>query len=603
MWLRGYVALWLIVGLVRAGGPEPAQRVDGDPVLRAEAVRVETVARVAPAVVCVYDEAQHGGGSGVIIDREGYGLTNFHVVAGMLAKAGGPGRQTMGRGWGGLGDGKLYELEVLGVDPTGDVAMFRLTGRDSFPFATLGDSDAVAAGDLVFAMGNPFVLSEDYTPSVSMGIVSGTHRYQYGVHGNLAYTDCIQVDAAINPGNSGGPLFNEAGEVIGINGRISTNTRGRLNVGHGYAISSNQIRRFIPALRAGLLARHGALGANVSESKSPKVEKSQSPNSDVLAFDDVTPGGAADRVGIRRGDRLVSFDGTPMTSRNQFVSLLGTYPADWPIVLEVDSDGRRREVAVRLDAVNPRMAAPFAAQREVNLREVRRLLRGFRRAVFRDAAAEVPRTWRWTALRKYAPDGGSAAFDEKYEASFDGEGPVRMVRRYEDGGEGPVIVYDDASAVKHLTENGDAMELPTEDKMVLGALYVLQRRFPSELSDADLANVAVAGGDAIAEVGGRGGGSGEGATGAGGHVRRAASAALEVLDWPIGGQSLAKYLFDPDSGRVVRIRVRDVPTGAEATIDVTDYGWVAGIVWPQALEVRSHSQSYREKLSDWKLGE
>ena len=147
------------------------------------------------AVVCVYDEAQRGGGSGVVIDREGYGLTNFHVVAGMMAKR---------RGWGGLGDGKLYELEVLGVDPTGDVAMFRLTGRDSFPFATLGDSDAVRVGDEVFAMGNPFVLSEDYTPSVSMGIVSGTHRYQYGVLGNLAYTDCIQVDAAINPGNLAG---------------------------------------------------------------------------------------------------------------------------------------------------------------------------------------------------------------------------------------------------------------------------------------------------------------------------------------------------------------------------------------------------------------
>jgi S1-C subfamily serine protease len=592
--------VWLVATVVIVGAAKSAHAGgDGDDaVLRAEAARVETIARVAPAVVCVYDEAQRGGGSGVIIDREGYGLTNFHVVAGMMAKPGGPGRPTGGRGWGGLGDGKLYELEVLGVDPTGDVAMFRLTGRDTFPFATLGDSDAVAAGDMVLAMGNPFVLSEDYTPSVSMGIVSGTHRYQYGVQGNLAYTDCIQVDAAINPGNSGGPLFNEAGEIIGINGRISTNTRGRFNVGHGYAISSSQIRRFIPALRAGLLARHGTLGATVTESKSPKVQKSKSPNSDVLMFDDVTPGGAADRAGIRRGDLLASFDGTPMASRNQFASLLGTYPADWPIVLEVDSDGRRREVVVRLDAVNPRMASPFAAQREVNIREVRRLLRGFRRAVFRDAAAEVPRRWRWTALRKYAPDGGPAAFDEQYDLSFDGKGPVRMVRRYEDGGLGPVVVYDDASAVKHLTEDGDAMELPTEDKMVLGALYVLQRRFLLELTDADLANVAVAGGDAIVEVSGRSGGSGEG-----GDVRRAASAALEVLDWPIGGQTLAKYIFDPDTGRVVRIRVRDVPTGAEATIDLTDYGWIAGIVWPQTFDVRSHSQSYREKLSDWKLGE
>ncbi len=563
-----------------------ASRPDHDPVVRAQAERIETISRVSPAVVCVYDEAQRGGGSGVLIDREGHGLTNYHVVAGMLEKR---------KGWGGLSDGKLYELEVLGIDPIGDVAMFRLTGRDSFPSAPLGDSDAVEVGDVVFAMGNPFVLSEDYTPSMSMGIVSGTHRYQYGVRGNLAYTDCLQVDAAINPGNSGGPLFNESGEIIGINGRISTNTRGRLNVGHGYAISSNQIRRFIPALRAGLLARHGTLGGTVSQ-REPGL----------VVFDDVTPGEAADRAGIRRGDRLVSFDGAAMVSRNQFASLLGTYPADWPIALVTEVNGKPRFRVVRLDAVNPQLAKPFVARGEINHREVRRMLRGFRRAVLRDENAKAPRAWRWTATRILDSKEEPARAPEVYEVISDTDDAVRMTRQYGDGQSGPVVRYDESSAVSRLTPEGGEMELSTEDRMVLSGLYVFQRRLLSELSDTDLANVACGGGDAIVESLSResieGGESGTAANDSL-QSRRVNRSVLEVLNWPVGEQVLAKFDFDPETWRVVRIRVRDVPTGAETTIDLMDYGWVAGIVWPSEIRVRTSSRSYREVWSDWKLDE
>ena len=115
-------------------------------------------------------------------------------------------------------------------------------------------------GETVFAMGNPFLLATDFTPTVTFGIVSGTHRYQQG-SGNrmLVYPDCIQVDAAVNPGNSGGPLFNEQGEVVGINGRISIGDRGRVNVGVGFAIASNQIKNFIGDLVAGRHAEHGTL--------------------------------------------------------------------------------------------------------------------------------------------------------------------------------------------------------------------------------------------------------------------------------------------------------------------------------------------------------
>src|SRR4029077_9468905 len=136
-----------------------------------------------------------------------------------------------------------------------------------FPFAVMGDSDKVHEGDWSIAMGNPFLLATDFTPTVTFGLVSGVNRYQPPAGIILEYTDCIQFDTSINPGNSGGPLFNMDGEVIGINGRGSFDKRGRVNSGAGYAISSNQIKNFMGHLRAGLDADHATLGAFI-ENKS-----------------------------------------------------------------------------------------------------------------------------------------------------------------------------------------------------------------------------------------------------------------------------------------------------------------------------------------------
>ena len=179
--------------------------------------RIETIQKFTPSVVAVFDAGGGGGGSAVLISRGGLALTNFHVVAPC-----GPGMKC------GLADGGVYDAVVVGVDPVGDVALIQLLGRDDFPAATLGDSDSVRAGDWVYVAGNPFLLADDLRPSISYGIVSGVGRYQYPAGTLLEYTDCIQTDAAINPGNSGGPLFNSAGEVIGINGRASFEKRGRV---------------------------------------------------------------------------------------------------------------------------------------------------------------------------------------------------------------------------------------------------------------------------------------------------------------------------------------------------------------------------------------
>lgn len=161
--------------------------------------RVKTVARISPAVVAVVT----GGGSGVLISEDGYALTNYHVVGGQ-----GPALRC------GLPDGNLYDAVVVGLDRIGDVALIKLLPREpgaKFPHAVMGDSDTVKVGDWSLALGNPFLLATDFTPTVTFGLVSGIHRYQYPERGMFEYTDCIQSDTSINPGNSGGPLFNTKG--------------------------------------------------------------------------------------------------------------------------------------------------------------------------------------------------------------------------------------------------------------------------------------------------------------------------------------------------------------------------------------------------------
>jgi S1-C subfamily serine protease len=149
---------------------------------------------------------------------------------------------------------------VCGIDKVGDVALIKLVPKEKgkpFPFVQIGDSDKVKAGDWSLAMGNPFSLAMDFSPTVTYGLISGVNRYQPPEgKGLLEYTDCIQIETSINPGNSGGPLFNMQGELIGINGRGSFEKRGRVNVGVGYAISINQIKRFIGLLKSGRFVDH-----------------------------------------------------------------------------------------------------------------------------------------------------------------------------------------------------------------------------------------------------------------------------------------------------------------------------------------------------------
>ncbi|RPI80382.1 MAG: PDZ domain-containing protein, partial [Planctomycetaceae bacterium] len=295
-------------------------------VLSAQEERVEVMARVAPAVVAIFGPGGGGGGSGVLVTADGFALTNFHVTsgAGDFMKCG-------------LNDGVLYDAVIVGIDPTGDVALIKLFGRDNFPTVPLGDSDTVNVGDTVFAMGNPFLLATDFSPTVTYGIASGVHRYQGPAGTFLEYTDCIQTDASINPGNSGGPLFNATGELVGINGRGSFEKRGRVNSGAGYAISINQIKNFLDHLRGGLIVDHATLGAAVTTKEDGAV---------VVAS--ILDQSEAFRRGLRTDDEIASFAGRPIRSVNQFKNILGIYPKGWKLPLVYRREGKKGEIIVRL---------------------------------------------------------------------------------------------------------------------------------------------------------------------------------------------------------------------------------------------------------------
>lgn len=299
-------------------------------VLAAEQARIDAVAKASRSTVSVFEPGGKGGGSGVVISPDGYALTNYHVTqpCGDYMKCS-------------MNDGRLYDAVLCGIDPVGDVALIRLLGRDDFPVAEMADSDTVRVGDWCFAAGNPLLLATDFQPTISYGIVSGVHRYQYPAGTLLEYADCIQTDAAINPGNSGGPLFNAAGQLIGINGRGSFEKRGRVNVGVGYAISINQIKYFMGHLRAGRIVDHATLGATVGTDDDGRVVVTN-----ILETSD------ASRRGLQYGDEIVSFGGRPIGSTNTFKNVLGIYPKGWRVPLVYRRDGQQKEIFVRLAGVH-----------------------------------------------------------------------------------------------------------------------------------------------------------------------------------------------------------------------------------------------------------
>ena len=280
--------------------------------------------RVGPAFVFI------AGGSGVIVRPDGLMLTNDHVIGGK--------RSFTVR----IGDGRSFRARVLGRDPHGDLAALALDLPDgeTVPWLELGDSEALRVGDEVVAVGNPFALGVlDQSPSFTAGIVSALH------HTQGTYTECIVTDAELNPGNSGGPLVNMAGEVVGINGQISTRFGLRSNTGLGFAISARQIRLWLPRLEAagGGDVKHARLNGVDFE-----VADRTTPAS--VTIKDVADGSPAAAAGFRPGDRIVRLDGAAVINRQRYEGLLGIYPDGHRVAVEVIRDNAATTLEATLTA-------------------------------------------------------------------------------------------------------------------------------------------------------------------------------------------------------------------------------------------------------------
>jgi serine protease Do len=330
-WCRVLVTICILATSTRAYSQEetalpPLESI----VLDAQQARIEVMKQASLATVAVYGTDGQGGGSGVCVSADGYVLTNFHVSS--------PFGHRMRCG---MNDGRMYEAVVAGIDPTGDLAVLKMVGREDFPVAKIGDSDEVRIGQWCFAAGNPFVLATNLQPTVTYGLISGVRRYQYPSGTILEYSDCIQTDAAINPGNSGGPLFNMRGELIGINGRCSFEKRGRVNVGVGYAISIKQAMNFLWQLRSGRVVDHATLGFTVATDNGGRVKVSN-----ILETSD------AYRRGLRYGDVVLRVGDREIATTNQLKNILGIYPDQWRIPLKYRNEDGIVDTYVRLQSLH-----------------------------------------------------------------------------------------------------------------------------------------------------------------------------------------------------------------------------------------------------------
>ena len=208
---------------------------------------VERSKKSAVLVSGTNSNGNNSSGSGLVVDRLGHIVTNYHVIEGQTTL-----KVT-------LSDGSASLAKVLGTDPGTDLAVIRAVFTpDKLVAANIGDSDLMRAGDAVFAIGSPF----DQPFTVTSGIISAIGRTSQSSFTGRSIRDVLQIDAAVNPGNSGGPLFNIDGEVVGINSSIE-NPNGRFFVGLGFAIPSNTVKRLLPKLIAGEEVKHPQLGVSV----------------------------------------------------------------------------------------------------------------------------------------------------------------------------------------------------------------------------------------------------------------------------------------------------------------------------------------------------
>jgi serine protease Do len=267
---------------------------------------------------------QEGQGSGFIISKDGYILTNNHVVneADRITVT--------------LGDGRKFEATLVGADPKSEVALIKIEDGQDLPYLELGDSDALQVGEWVLAAGNPFGLSQ----TVTAGIVSAKGRDATTI---AEYGSFIQTDAAINPGNSGGPLLNIRGEVVGINTAIYTRTGGYMGIGFAIPIKlAAQIKDQL--IKHGKVSR-SVLGIYIQEVDEDLAKSFGLEESGGILISQVMEDSAAEEAGLEGGDIIVEMDGIKVGKVGAFRNRVASIPPNSKVDLRIFREGKYKNIS------------------------------------------------------------------------------------------------------------------------------------------------------------------------------------------------------------------------------------------------------------------
>lgn len=274
------------------------------------------------------DRKEMSGGTGFIIEPDGYILTNNHVVENatkIQVKVNGK---------------DDYDAKIVGRDPASDLALLKIAGKTPFPTVTLGDSDRLRVGDWVMAIGDPL----NFEKTVTVGVVSGKGRWAGLSQATSSFESLIQTDAAINFGNSGGPLLNTAGEVVGINTAIA-NPRLAQNI--GFAVPVNVARRLLPQLKTGKVVR-GFLGISIATVDKKLQEAYGLKSAEGAVVQSVEKDRPGDKAGLKHEDVIVKVDETPVKTNRDLIDYVSSKAPGTKVTLTLIREGKEKTAVATL---------------------------------------------------------------------------------------------------------------------------------------------------------------------------------------------------------------------------------------------------------------